>query len=228
MDMAEASGQFLVFVSWSAITFPAYRNPWHPISRVYGVGSEYRDKGKEDGGDHSALYVGEHHLGIRLHPGGTQVPGRLQEGEVEFVDGGKEREYGIGKVHIDQDEDHRPLVIKKLEAFGLETQKPQSLVDETFVAQNRDPRIDAHEKVGPEGHDHEEKPQCLVFRTGGAMIRRASKRRRFMMIVTAWETTEGLRASSFSRVGLARCRLAWYAIGGFHAAVLMAFSLGKE
>ena len=88
----------------------------------HGVGAEDRDEGEEDGGDEAPADIGQEDLAEGLHPRGAEVAGGLEQGEVELVDRREEGQDGVGQVHVDEDEDDRPLVVEELHRVGREAQ----------------------------------------------------------------------------------------------------------
>ena len=139
------------------------------------VGPEHRDEGEEDGGHDAAADIGQEHAEIGLHARGAQVARGLEEGEVELVDRGKEGKDRVGDIHVDEDENHRALIIEELYRLVDQADHPQEVVQESLGAQDRDPSVAAHEEVGPEGYDHEEEHEGTGCGSSLCYSRRAGR-----------------------------------------------------
>ncbi len=111
----------------------------------------------------AALDVGKQNAQICLEPCRPQIPRRVEQRKIEFVDRREKRQDRIGQIHVDKDEDDGSLIVQKLDTLSGEVQSAQNIVQEPFIPQDGDPRIDAHEEVGPKRHYDQKKPDGLIF-----------------------------------------------------------------
>ena len=63
---------------------------------------------------------------------------------------------------------HRAIVIEQRQGLPDQTQTQQERrIDETSVAQKKDPGIGSHKEAGPEGKDHQEQIESASFPRAG-------------------------------------------------------------